>query len=50
MATIYLHTNTFIQHGMGKLLGELGIFTSENMPLIEENYKQLYEKTSVTNI
>lgn len=50
MATIYLHTNTFIQHGMGKLLGELGIFTSKNMPLIQENYKQLYEKTKVTNI
>lgn len=35
MATIYLHTNTFIQHGMSKLLGEVGIFTTKNMPMIQ---------------
>ena len=36
MATIFLHTNTFIQHGMGPLLNELGIFTANNMSLIQE--------------
>jgi aspartate/methionine/tyrosine aminotransferase len=47
MATIYLHTNTFIQHSMGKILGEVGIFTTKNMPLIQENYQKLSDRIKV---
>ena len=41
VATIFLHTNTFIQHAMPKILKEVGLFTTQQMPLIQVNYQQL---------
>lgn len=47
IATIFLHTNSFIQHSMPQLLEEVGIFTSKNMDKLHENYLRLFERINV---
>jgi hypothetical protein len=47
VATIFLHTNTFVQHSMPKILEELGIFTEKNMGKIQEISSKLIEKLNV---
>lgn len=34
IATIFLHTNTFVQQSMPQILNEVGLFTTNEMPAI----------------
>lgn len=47
VATLFLHTNTFVQHSMPQILDEIGLIAEKNMGEIQKTYQYLLGKLSV---
>lgn len=47
VATLFLHTNTFVQHSMPQILDEIGLIAEKNMGEIQKTYQYLLSKLSV---
>ena len=46
VATLFLHTNTFVQHSMPQILDEIGLIAEKNMGEIQKTYQYLLGKLS----
>ncbi len=47
VATLFLHTNTFVQHSMPQIFDEIGLIAEKNMGEIQKTYQYLLSKLSV---